>query len=194
MNAEDVLRQALAAVDGAEIPSELRQAAFAKAVDLISGPREPQSDVSSSNGSRLAPAQIRLNNTNGGMLDKIGQKLGVDLAVVEAIFHEDEGEPALGIAPGKLPVAKTAATRDIALLISAARQAAELEEFTPASKIREIAEDYKRCDSSNFASAIGGMTESFTFKGTGQGRQVKLSRPGWEHAKELALRLTGGNS
>lgn len=125
MNPVDILRQAFDAVIKAEIPDDLREIAFSKAVDLIHAPvttstqnRSTAYDRQTSNGEVL----VEQADEDSDIIDRMASRLEVDIAIIERVFREHDGEPHLKLLTNQLPSGKTPATREIALLITAARQ------------------------------------------------------------------------
>lgn len=140
---------------------------------------------------RAIDAKIAEGKTNAGLLDRVADRLRLDRATVADVFDDSDGTIDVIVAPRKLDPAKARATKQLALLVVAARQAAELEEWTDVDEIRRLAEDFKKYDSANFASAIKEMQDDFRFKQVGRRITVKLGRPGWERAAEMVRRLAG---
>ena len=105
----------------------------------------------------------------------------------------DGGTVELVLPPSRFAPAKARATEQIALLVAAARQAAGLDEdgWTSVERIRDACENFKRYDSGNFASAIKGMDDVFTVRGSGRDRRVRMTAPAWQRAKELLSDLVG---
>jgi hypothetical protein len=190
MDVKGILVQAEETVREAGIPDDLRVTAFAKAVDLISGPGRSAGE---SRGSSAVPARAGSDDAEDA-LDEIGQKLKLEPEIIGEVFHEEDGEIEITVPSAKLDAGKKGGTRQLALLIAAGRQGAGLEEFTSLDVVRKVAEDYRRYDQANFAKAINEMSDVFNFRGTGRGRSVKVSRPGWEAATQLVKALGGGEN
>lgn len=190
MDITGVLVEARKIVDHSELPENLQAVAFGKAVDLlsrgvdISGSRartESGSNGPSTDGSELSPLKL------------IAARLDIDLETVREVYYERDGTPELGISPTKLEPSMKGGTTQLALLVAAARQAAQLEDATSIELIRSVASDYKKYDSKNFTRAIATMADDVVAN-RGRLKEIRLSRPGWEHAKALISRLGGGES
>jgi hypothetical protein len=190
---EDVLREAAAAVDAAGVPDDLRPVAFGKAVDLITGitlstrhdegdPAKRQ-DRSSTKGKARAPS--------GSPLDKIAGKFDIGLDVVDEAFEAEDGTPKLTLPRAKLAKSAKSATQQIALLVSAARQAAEIETWTDADTIRDAVEGYGKLNTANFAAYVSELEDDFSFSGKGKSRRVKVRRDGFASAGALTKKLLG---
>ena len=189
MEVKDILRAAHEAVEAAAVPDELRSEAFSKAVDLLSielrGRSNPASEVAATRtGSRNVAQPTSL-------LERIASKLDIDVETVGEVYREVDGDVRLIAPASKLTRGKSAATKQVALLVAAARQAAGIEEFTSADVIRAVADDYRTLDSPNFAATLREMSTTFRFDGTSRNRMLKVSRPGWEEARRLVQELGG---
>lgn len=181
-----VLKSAASAVEAAGIPDDLRVAAFKVAAGLLSA------DAGGPVRAAL-PTSDNSQTSSAGSLSLIAQRLKLDEAVVGEIFDvSPDGELALVIGASKLEKAKAAATKQIALLVAAGRQAAGLDQdWTPMSVIRPIVTDFGRYDGPNFATAIREMDDHCAFRGKGQQREIKVNRQGFEAAAEIIKRLAG---
>jgi hypothetical protein len=124
-----------------------------------------------------------------GTLANVGERLELTGPQLEELYALDGAELDLVVSPARLPSSVAAATRDIALLVAAGRQARG-EEWTPGAAIRAVCADYRRYDEANVARAVGDMEEEFRFRGRGRSREMRLTRPGWDRARALARRLT----
>jgi hypothetical protein len=189
MEAKDILAAALQAVEEARIPESLQATAFSKAVDLIvAGGEGPHPERPSHY--RTEPKDTAV---SGSLIDHLATRLKLDRDVVNEVFHEVDGEVRLAVSPSKLSNSSVkAAAQEIALLTAAARQGSEMETTTSQIEVRTIAAEYRKLDSANFASHISEMKNDFQFIGKGKNRQLKVSRPGWERAKQLVYSLGGG--
>lgn len=187
MEVRDVLTAALQDLIEAKIPEDLREIAFAKAVELrVDGNRLRTSDTS---------PDRRVDAGNGSSanstLDRIAERLRLPSAVLADVFDAEDGNVQLVLGPGKLDQRKAAATKQIALLLAAGRQASGLEDWTPVSIIREMCDTYRKLDSPNFAATIKEMDDVFSFRGDGNRREVRMARPAWDEVLELVRQVTG---
>jgi hypothetical protein len=177
------LQAALEAVNSAGIPEDLRPVAFAKAFDTL-GMGAPAVDQSR----HMTMAKT----TNGDGLAMLAARLGLAPAVVDGAFVLESGRIEVVIPPGRFEVAKSRATEQIALLVAAARQGAGIDDdgWTSVDRIREECENFKRYDSSNFATTIKEMDDVFTVRGSGRDRKVRMTAPAWQRAAELLSSLS----
>jgi hypothetical protein len=191
MDVEDILRSAADAVDKAEVPSEFRAIAFEKAVEVFAA----RSTSGVLDGSDDRTGELRSGPTqadgNAGMA-RVAERLDIDVEAIAEVFDDANGELQIIVAPSKMPSNKSGATKLLALLVAAGRQAGGYDEgWTPSAVIRDVCRDYGKLDSANFATALAGMKDEFSFRGKGQGREVKVTRPGFELAARHIRRLTG---
>ena len=84
----------------------------------------------------------------------------------------------------RLSAHKSQATKEIALLIAAGRQAVVPDERTSARVIRDAVDTYGKRDEANFAGTIAEMDDVFNITGNGQQRRVKVNLTGFEKAGE----------
>lgn len=91
----------------------------------------------------------------------------------------------------KIAQNKALAARQLGQLVSAARQAAGLEEWTPGATIRKVVTDYGRLASGNFASTMQQMDNVAVIRGKGQQRKVKNTKPGMGATADLIKSLAG---
>jgi hypothetical protein len=190
MEIKDILAAAAKAVDDAQLEQEFRVAGFTKAVDLIAGPVGQSDPANMGRPAREAPA--RHTDAGAGKLDSIANKLELDAEDISEVYADENGELNIVISPWKLDAKKMAATKQIAVLVSAGRQGAGIDDWTAMEPIRRTADEFKRLDAPNFAKAMQGMGDTFRFTGSGSSLKVKLSRPGWEEAKALVKKLARG--
>jgi hypothetical protein len=195
MEVHEVLVQALKEVDEANVPQELRAVAFGKAVDLVAanagGTAEQSQQRRRDLGGSGHPA------TGDSAPDRIANRLQLDVAVVQDVFHYDDDRGLqIVINAKKLEASRSGGTKQLALLVAAGRQAAGLDEddWTDVNEIRQVCQDYKKFDSGNFAKHIAGMKHEFNVRGSAQKRMIKVARPGWDAARELVERLAGAEA
>lgn len=136
-----------------------------------------------------APSEIAPAEVGDDSIGKIAARLQLSRDVVDQVYHAGEDGPTVIVSSRRLAAGKAAATRTLAQLVAAGRQASDVEEWTDAAVIREVVSEFNRYDSANFASTIASMDDVFLFRGKGQSRSVKVSRPGWEKIAEVVREL-----
>lgn len=162
-----------------ELPEPFQLAAFPVLLE-----RELGAPAASPPGSPL-PADSAASIADASGAEALARRVGRGLDQLEDIYDFSAASVALIVSPGRLAPTVAHATMQIALLVAAARQGAEGHDWTPAAEIRAVCQDYSRFDGSNFATTLTSMHGQFAFRGKGQGREVRLTRPGWEAVSNL---------
>lgn len=123
--------------------------------------------------------------------NRLAQKTGVDLSIIERLFDFGADEATITVAPSKLSPSKAGATEQIALLICAARQAGLRELETNADAIRAACIDFGRYDEANFMSTLRELAGFIILGGTTRARTCRITRSGYERAAALTASLIG---
>jgi hypothetical protein len=181
-----LMREAVQAVEEAEVPEDLRATAFEKSFDALIGAggadeRETRRDTH-------APTVVP--PSDGPSLEGIAARLGLELALVEEMYYADGDSLSLTVASSKFDPRKAGATQQIALLLAAGRQAGGWDEWTQVGHIRDACRDYGRFDVANFATTVKRMGDVFSFRGRARQLEVRVTRPGFEQAAALARDLS----
>jgi hypothetical protein len=109
------------------------------------------------------------------------------------VFDVEDEDLRVIVAPSRLPTKKSAATKVLAVLVAAGRQAGGFDDgWTSSAKIRDVCRDYGKLDGPNFATALGAMKHEFAFRGKGSHREVKVTRPGFVQAHRFVSEFTSG--
>jgi hypothetical protein len=184
----DILRAAVAAVDDAGVPDDLRPAAFSKAADLIAGtaPTAP--------AQRSPAGEQRTTSASGGAVELVTRKLGVGEDVLQNVCEIEGDEVRLHFNHRHLPSTSKPAMREISLVLAALRQGAGFDDYTPQSTLRAACDLYGVLDPNNFASAVTAMRGNLSFRGNGSSREVKVTPNGYNAASELVERWAGDPS
>jgi len=194
MEIRDILAEAYKAVQDADLPQELQEVAFEKAVELISGQGVMRSTAGSAGEASISSAESVAAAEESDLIGRIARRLKIGRESAERIFHIEGDDLKLVVPSSKLSSAKKTATEEIALLVAAGRQAGGLDqETTDADKAREVAEHYRKYDQANFSRTIKDMHNVFIVRENGRKKAVKMTQPGWEAAAELAARILGGD-
>jgi hypothetical protein len=187
MDTTAYLIESLKAIDDAEIPGDLRAIAFECAFRHLTSNAEGGAALLRAAGDR---GEVPIPTQDGDDVGLIGARLGLTSDLIHDVFDFSEDEPTIVIPASKLDREKAAASKQLALLVTAARQAAGREDWTRAGVIRDVCRDYGKLDSANFATTLLSMGSVFNFRGKGQQREVKLNRHGFERAAELIREFT----
>ncbi len=127
-----------------------------------------------------------------GPLAALVDRAGIEepkLRHVYSLGHDEE--PEIVVSVRRLAETDAEATRQLALLVTGARQGLGLEEWTSASEIREWSKRYSRYDSKNFARTLTEMEEEFSTRGKGVSKELWLTMPGWDGWSSLLTDLAG---
>jgi len=192
MDIEAILREAVRLVDCAEVPGSLHEIAFDRILAklLSTGEVRPGSDRTTTTEEDKVD-QVK----TGSVLSQIAAKCGLAVEKIKEVYDEG-GERGLEVvAPvGKLESGKAPATKQISLLVAGGRQLGGLEEWTDAKEIRITCEHYGKYDSANFAGTVRQMQDVFSYKGSGQRRQVRTNLVGVNSLKMLLSEITGSQT
>jgi hypothetical protein len=126
-------------------------------------------------------------------LNKIAQRTGADATKLPYVYDLDDDDVSVIVKRSKLGSGDSAATRELALLYCAARQAADYGAQTSIELVRSRVEDMGVYDGPNFSKHIKGV-DGLTVKGSGNARECKVTQHGFEEAGKLIARITGGGS
>jgi len=183
------LERAVAAVDQAKVPDDLRSDAFKLAWQEMSGQTEPPGTAGGlPNTSPPASAPA----AEGAWAELAKRLTGVTVEQLQDIYELGEGGTFTPHLPTPaLPRAKSDATRALALLIFAGRQYTD-QEWTPGDLVIEVCKNYKKFDQANNASIMAEGDSHWRIEGKGKSKKYKLIRPGWEEAARLITRVTEG--
>ncbi|MFD1714514.1 hypothetical protein ACFSBZ_08540 [Amnibacterium flavum] len=127
----------------------------------------------------------------GDVLGKLAHVLNLPKDTLELVYDVVDDGPALVVSAKKIATNKSQGMRQLAQLISAARQISGIEEWTSAGLIRKVAQDYGRLDGSNFAASLQLLEDVAVLRGKGASREVKITKPGIEATSELIRTITG---
>lgn len=182
MNVVEVLKRALAAVDEAGLPSDLRVVGFERAVALMTtdaGDGQP--------GSTIKRPQDEGNGAAGGRLAKISSGLGVDPSQIERLF--DEHEAALQFVGDleKFGNTKAAKTQGLATIFLAGRQMGGYDEGpSPDNVLRSELDRHGLLDVGNYSKYMAPLRTLYNVNGSGRNASYKIKYDGRQKAKELA--------
>jgi hypothetical protein len=189
MDIKEVLLEAQRAVDEAKVSEDLRQIAFGKAVEILSGAQAKSATAEQGAGKSLLAAMH--GSAEGSPVDKIVRKTGLaEHAVGEIYSNGADGGLDVVVGVGKLDSATAVATTQLALLVAGGRQLAELEDWTKSKTIRDTCDYFGRFDNSNFSKTIKRMDDAFSFRGKAQQLEVRVHQRGIEKLKQMIGNLT----
>jgi hypothetical protein len=179
-----MMKEAVKAVQEADVPDDLRVVAFEKSFDALIGGSDTAAPPAQEDDSR--PLAVPM---DGPSLAAIASRFGVDRGSIDETYYVDGEALGLAIAPARFQRTKAAATQQVALLLGAGRQAGGWDDWTAVATIRSACRDYGFLDEANFATTIKRMGDVFSFRGRGRQLEVRVTRPGYERAADLVREL-----
>jgi hypothetical protein len=187
MDVSEALSKAIDAIEHADppLPRDLRGPALGEVLrHLLASP-----------STALAKMEEPYTTPAGAGLARLAAKIKLPEEALADIFDIDNEDAKLHVASSRIPTLKSRATRDVALLIVAARQGAGLDEaWTPVTPVREALTHYNRYDVSNFSSNLRACGDVFNIRGRGPSTELRLTQPGWEAATTLIRTMAGTGS
>lgn len=178
---KDLLADAVSIVDDANIPSDLREIAYSKAVDLLAN--------RGAHGSRATSADPagRRAESSASWIKALSIAMGRDpVELEEVFFSEDDETPLVGVNPIHLGDNAAERSRSVALLVAGARQVSGLEQATSSEVIRQECKRLGVFDSGNFSTTIGRLKDWFNITGTGKTKAFRM-KPGGRDAFRALL-------
>jgi hypothetical protein len=119
----------------------------------------------------------------------VATKLGASLEGVEFVYEIEAEKLALRFPPSRLAPVKKEAVKQIIYLVSAGRQAAGLDEKTPAKVIRALCAEMGK-DDSNFSRLVDDLHgEGLIVGGSGQAKTIRVNADGFERAGRIVDEL-----
>jgi AraC-like DNA-binding protein len=187
MEVDEAIKTAHHAVVEAGLPSEFQGAAFSQVLrHLLAATASPSSEHPD------RPARGALVD-EPSRLSRLAARVGVSESALADLFEVTDDSVTLHVSSARIPSAKSQATKDVALLVAAARQGSGADDgWTAAEHVREGLQNYKKYDTNNFSTYLKGVAEAFNFRGRGPSMELRLTQPGWEMAVNLITSLAGG--
>ena len=206
MTPEEILRAAVAAVEAAEVPHDLRAPAFDAAVRLVAGePPElvsapPSRDLAGQSASRpkrnradtessgTSPAAIGTDST--AFLNAFTHESGLDRNLLEELYYVHDGRVQLNVTQRQLGTTKAEQTKRVCLLMAAGYHFGLDTEDVPVADIQAECKRLKCYDRANFASHAR-KAAGVTMVGPPKTRRLKLRQADLATLEHLVDALTG---
>ena len=194
----DAIRASTSVVEGANLPDDLRIAAFTEVLRHALGYAQPSDTNNMSADAPLATQDTRLDTFEAEYVEtlsgiqRIAEHLSIDNTSANAVFRVVDEAPQLGIASDRLPQSKSGAMQEIALALSAARDALGLK-ATSTKDVREECIRYGKYDGANFAAALKAIPQWLIVKGAprSKDKELILLVPGLEEAARIVQKWAG---
>lgn len=172
------------AVAGADLPPGLQEAAFGEVLRHLLRDSAQPSEAGVVHAGPVAD--------DAAGLARLSARVGVSEAGLADVFEISREYVSLHVASSRINSAKSRATREVALLVCAARQGSGVDDsWTAVGHVREALQQYNRYDTSNFATYLRGAGDAFNFRGKGTSLEMRLTKPGWEMVSTLIRSLIG---
>lgn len=188
-NVDEILQRALKAVEDADVPEDLREAAFTKSFDLLA------QDSEGGNGNKRQPGGESDEASTDEAVEpdawdaRIATRLEITTAEVREVYEKSENGLDLIVPTSALDDSIKAGVQELAHLISVGRQAMGLEEATSTKVILPIAEHYGKKDK-NFAANVDGLDQLFVIKRINRyEKTLKARAKAFEKAGALVKRI-----
>lgn len=183
---KEALMLARASVEEADLPEPWQGRAFSEVLRHLLGGYAPTAAPAVARGE---PIEATVPSAGSG-LARLAVRFGISEAALADVLDVEDDSVMLHVASSKISATKSKATREVALLIVAARQGAGIDEsWTDVAYVRDALQHYNRYDASNFSKYLRETEDVFNFRG--KPVQLRLTRPGWEAVMELVKTLTG---
>ena len=181
-----VLTSAVSIVDEANIPSDLRETAFAKAVDMLVGNSRP--------GTRGTSPELTAHRSESSApwMQELTTATGRSPVELEELFFPGDDElPLVGVDITRLGKGAAQRSRKVALLIAGVRQVTGIEQGTASGTIREECDRLGVFDSGNFGKTINGLRDCFNITGSGRTKVLRIKPGGRDAFRDLIGELLG---
>jgi hypothetical protein len=181
------LRLAHEAVDAAEVPEDLRVAAFEKAAAVLL----PSAAAAPPAQARVATPSASPSSGEASAAERAAKKLHVEERQLDRVLEFDPDGVHLLVQRSKLPRAKSEAIQQVALLVVAGRQAAGMdpEGWTHQSHVRDATEALGVDDRKNFATHLK-RVDGLRNRGSGKTGELKANAVGFEAAARLIQQIS----
>jgi hypothetical protein len=203
METSDILKQAWAAVQDADLPDKLHEAGFREAVRLLTQ-QQPAPVVTASNAAGPKPRSAGNNGTASDpskdgpgtavseelMYDRVVTQTGVDRNKLERLVLLDDDGPRLALPGIKLGKNTADRARAVAQVLTIVRGFGLEEDATSLDIIRTECTRLKVYDTANFSSQVTKM-DGYPVAGSGQNRRLRARGPAIAAFPALVDRLLG---
>lgn len=204
MDVSQILKQAWAAVQDADLPQEIQHIAFREATRLVAstelGSSQPTSLVTGGHdgskaatiGTAPAGAGSDLRAAEGVMIGKLSSHTNIDVDKLSQLVHLEGDELRVSLPAVKLGKNNAEKTRAIAQILAIARDCGLDEPETPFELIRAEVSRLKCYDNANFSSQLSALTNvGYILSGSGRSRKLRPKPAGISAFGVLVTKLLG---
>lgn len=186
----DLIKRAVAVVEEASVPQDLRPLAFSRVLDLLANvPGVRRSDV----GDGENVKEVDAGRQHSSLVSQIAAKIAVPETLIDRVFDEREGELIFSGNVAALGKNKTEKVQSLALLLLAGRRWAGVDGSGTTSDeiLRAEVDSHGLLDVSNYSKQLAPLKPFMTISGSGKRATYKVKYDGLEKAKEIAHSLAG---
>ena len=189
MGPVDLLKQAVAAIDEAKVPQDLREIAFSKVLELLQG------GAGSPQAKNSPPHPEDSGTHEPKSLSQIASKIGIEPHTLDRVFEESGDELIFSGNAKDLGSTRAKMVQGVVLLILAGRRWSGLDKggTTPDEIVRAEVDRNSLLDVTNYGKHIAALKPYVTITGSGKSAAYKIKHDGLERAKEIVLTLVGGS-
>jgi hypothetical protein len=186
----DLLKRAVAALEQASVPGDLRTLAFAKVLDLLVS--APSARTGHGNGGETTTRKVAGEEPSDSIA-LIASKIGIPAALMDRVLDEHEGELIFSGDVSSLGSSKFEKVHALALLLLAGRRWAGLDTggTTPDEVLRAEVDRHGLLDVTNYTKHIATLKPFVIIAGSGKNAAYKIKYDGLEKAKQLGRALAG---
>jgi hypothetical protein len=186
MEHADLLKKAVAVVERANVPEDLREIAFAKVLEMMA-----RTDIGDGTSANASVAEETSDQSE--LLVRIASKIGIKPNLADRIFDHHEDALIFSGNVTALGSTKAGIVQNLALLMIAGRRWAGLDlgGSTADEIVRAEVDRHSLLDVTNYNKHIGALKPYVTITGSGKSASYKIKYDGLEKAKQLAHSLAG---
>jgi hypothetical protein len=189
MRPVDLLKEAVSAVDEANVPQDLREIAFTKVLEFL----QANSDSSQAKNAQIFPEKSA--GIDSGALSQIASKVGIEPHLLDRVFEESKDGLIFSGDAKAFGSTKAKMVQGIVLLILAGRRWSGLDNGVTTSDeiVRAEVDRNSLLDVTNYGKHISALKPYVTITGTGKNATYKIKHDGLERAKQIVQSLVSGS-
>jgi len=183
----DLLKEAVAVVERASVPEDLREIAFAKVLDML-----VRTDTGDGTSAK-AGSSAEETGDQSELLVRIASKIGIQPNLIDRVFDHHEDVLIFSGNVTTLGSTRAGMVQNLALLMIAGRRWGGLDQggSTADEIVRAEVDRHSLLDVTNYNKHISALKPYVTITGSGKSASYKIKYDGLERAKQLAHSLAG---